>query len=161
MAEVIFQIKEKNFWVYVIMFAFYSVMGAVLEHLVYFITGAKKRLANPILEGFPLYGIGAYICILIERQFLENGYNPNSVELFIIFAVVLTLLEYIVGRIIGAGKYNKHANDGCGTFAWDYRGRPYNFEGVIDLTHTILFGFLGLIVIKIHPKIVERVNRMF
>ena len=47
-------IREENFWVYLILFMVYSVGGSILEHIAYFVSPKKKMINNPILTGFPI-----------------------------------------------------------------------------------------------------------
>lgn len=70
---------NKNF---IISFMVYSYFGATLEHLSYFFSKNKKTLSNPIITGFPLYGIGAYCVILLNQAF--NKYDLNLFTRFLI-----------------------------------------------------------------------------
>ncbi len=143
-----------------ILFMFYSFCGAMIEHMVYNIplifTGEKpqKALANPVITGFPLYAVGAYLIVFIS-QFVKN---QNILIQYLIYAVALTLLEYLTGLYVGAGK---NSYNGDLVEAWDYSDRAFNFQGIITLKHTIFWGILGLIVSKLHPYLLKKVSYMF
>lgn len=162
MVEVLFT-KEGNWKVYLIMFMLYSTLGCICEHVLYRLSSKKKYLKNPIMEGFPLYGIGAYLAVFISRgiQYYENktGTKVNILVEFIVYALVITLLEYLAGRLVGVN--GDHNVSSCGINYWDYSKNSFNFQGIIDLQHFVIYGFLGLIVTRAHPKIVGLVNKMF
>lgn len=157
-------IRENSWKTYAVIFMIYSTLGCIGEHLAYFVSSKNKRVENPIMAGFPIYGIGAYVIILSIRALKTifpsaNGKSilDNIVFQFLFSAIILTMMEYAAGRLIGAGGLN-----GDGTVnAWDYTGTFMNYRGIINLQHFLLHGILGIIVLKIHPYIVERVNRMW
>lgn len=147
-------VRESNIWVYVTMFVIYTVFGAIAEHLAYYFSKRKKQLKNPILTGFPIYGIGAYLVVFIYRNFTKNA---NWFVEFLIYGTILTILEYIFGKLMGAGK---NAIDECGYVkTWDYSNHFLNFQGIIDLQHFVIFGIFGLIVRTVHGRFVRLVNR--
>lgn len=86
----------------------YSTIGAILEHVSYFIISHKKKLvANPILEGFPMYGIGGLFLVWLNGLIFggqthkntglfptENSVpNDNILIQFLISAIALTIIE--------------------------------------------------------------------
>lgn len=149
--------REINIWVFITMFMIYSTLGAILEQFLHVVGPTKgfRKIRNPILTGFPLYGIGAYIIIGLHRAFVHKW---NVVSQFVFFGLILSVIEYIAGKILGAGPENYLQEDGSLLY-WDYTGRPLNIHGLVDLEHFVIYGVLGVIVGKIHPKIVNRVNR--
>lgn len=136
----------------IIPFMIYSYLGASLEHISYYISKENKKLLNPIITGFPLYGIGAY-CVILINNILQK-YNLNSLTRFLIYAILLTLIEYIVGKYVGAGKKNENGD----IDAWDYTDQRFNYRGIISLKHFIAWGILGLCVEYIHPKIIKSLD---
>lgn len=141
---------------HIVAFTLYSLCGAVFEHASYNIlpSDETKALTNPILTGFPLYGLGAYLIVLINSQLEKN--NIESLPLkFIIFACILTLLEYLVGKYVGAGGTSIINGK---IDAWDYSNDPYNYEGIITLRHFIIWGFLGIIISILHPHLIESIK---
>jgi len=120
-----------------------------MEHISYYLRGPHskpKALANPVITGFPLYGIGAYLVIILDQVMT----SVNILIKFIAFGLVLSILEYITGLYVGAGP---HSSKGDMVDSWDYSKEPYNLHGIIDLKHFFLWGFLGLIVRLIYPQL--------
>lgn len=139
---------------HIVAFFLYSYFGASLEHINYYFSHTTKALANPIITGFPLYGAGAYMIILINN--LLTHYNiENLLIKFIVFAIILTILEYIVGIYVGAGQ---KSYQGSMVDAWDYSHESYNVDGIISLKHAILWGFAGLFLIYIHPILIQKIK---
>ena len=42
--------------------------------------------------------------------------------------------------------------------SWDYSKESWNLDGKISLKHAILWGFAGLILIYIHPKLIQKIK---
>jgi len=141
---------------YIIAFCIYSYLGATFEHLSYYFgKGPKKELANPIITGFPLYGIGAFLVVGLNEMLKRMGHDDNILIQFAVFATGLSVLEYIVGVYVGAGK-NSYRNGMVKS--WDYSDEFMNIDGKISLKHFIYWGIIGLIVIKIHYKLMTRIR---
>lgn len=134
---------------YFLLFLIYSYLGATLEHLSYFFGNDKpKALTNPIITGFPLYGTGALIILLLA----EKMQNVHWSLQFLVYGFVMSLFEYIIGKIVGAGE--KSYKNGM-VWSWDYSNEKYNYEGIISLRHFVCWGILGLILTKINPYILK------
>lgn len=119
--------------VYHIVAAFfvYSVLGWVLESI--YMSFCEKKPTN---RGFakgpfcPIYGVGAtvgYQCLVPLKD--------NWIFLYFAAAVIATLFEYIVGRLMIRF---------LGELWWDYNMKPFNYQGIICLESTIAWGFYGL-----------------
>jgi hypothetical protein len=173
--------REANWKVYAIMFVVYSVLGSIGEHFLYWasqfignplakdrsskVNGKGKLTANPIMEGFPLYGIGAYVAIgikrVIEAYEAKSGTKIGVVLEFITYAVVIGLLELLAGLAVGAGP-TKRNHDGNGNVKyWDYSMNHLNYKGIIDIWHILIFASFAFIVVRIHPYLISYVNKMF
>ena len=147
----------------IIAFFVYAYAGATLEHLSYFIMGKTYyyRLSNPITTAFPIYSLSAFLVIFIndylDTYALKNNKNSISsiITKILVFGFVLTLLEYVTGLLVGAGKT---ANVDCRITGWNYSDEKYNIDGIISLNHFIIWGFLGLAVTYIHPKLMNFIN---
>ena len=147
---------------HIIAFLIYSFFGAILEHMNYFITRLLnpskpyKALANPIITGFPLYAIGAYLAVSINNLFS----NQNIIIRILLIAIALSVLEYLVGLYVGAGKgsYVYDSNGNRLIDSWDYSNKNYNIGGIISLDHFIIWGILGYIIITIHPKLINKLK---
>ena len=90
---------------HLIAFLIYSYIGANLEHISYFIESFSnnykpKILANPVITGFPLYGFGAYLLIIVNKILPIK----NMLIKFIINGFILSTIEYLVGLLVNAGK---------------------------------------------------------
>jgi len=139
---------------HIIAFMIYSYLGASLEHISYFVDkSTQKMLANPIITGFPLYGGGAYLLILVN--ILLAKFNIQNILLrMVIYGFTLSSLEYIVGCYVGAGKQSNTNNK---INAWDYSNEFMNIDGKVSLRHFISWSVLGLILSHIHPIIINKI----
>lgn len=149
-------VREKNVYVYIIMIGLYSMLGAIVEHFSYATSHERKEVKNAILPGFPIWALGAYMAVLLHRAFL---YKVSLMVEFIVYAVIMSLMELYAGFAIGAGP--KLRNE-CGMIEhWDYSDSILNYRGMIDLRHFLSYGVMGIIVVRFHPRIVQHVNKMF
>jgi uncharacterized membrane protein len=147
-----------------VIFLVYSVGGCIGEHLAYYFSKKVKLMKNPLMEGFPIYGLGAYTIVLVMRGLRATSSNPkwhallnNWVFQFVLSAVVLTAIEYAGGRIVGAGKTTATGQ----VETWDYTGTFMNFQGIINLQHFLLHGVIGVFILQIHPYLIQFINRLF
>lgn len=130
-------------------FIIYSIAGWVLESL-YRSFCEKKFINTGFLIGpfCPIYGIGAIIMFL----FLEK-FQQNTIVLFVISFLVLSLWEYLVGVLLEKIFKTKY---------WDYSDQKINIKGRVCLFNSICWGILGVLFIKyIHPfvkKYIELLN---
>ncbi len=141
----------RPFGTFILLVILYSFFGAVAEHLSYYGSKERKLLANPILTGFPLYAIGAYL-VVGASNVVSRVPHPFRIPIeFITYGTLLSALEYASGRFVGAGT-NSGARDAEGAVvSWDYSKNPYHYQGIVDLRHFILFGLVGLGVARVHP----------
>lgn len=125
-------------------FVIYSFGGWVLEST--FRSIKEKKLINTgFLNGpfCPIYGVGAIIMYVL----LENFKN-NTILLFVMGFLVLSLWEYAVGVFLEKAFNTKY---------WDYSGHKINLQGRVCLTNSIYWGFLGIIFIQyIHPFVQKK-----
>ena len=76
--------------------------------------------------------------------------------IFLTATTTSTALEYILGRFIfKAGKYGGSPN---ATKSHDYRDQPFNYEGVITLKNSIIWGFSGIVIVKSFPTLFKSVQ---
>jgi uncharacterized membrane protein len=146
-----------------ILFLFYTFAGAVAEHLSYFVgkpLGAPtKSLSNPIITGFPIYGLGALIVIWLRG--LAVAYGLGVVIEFMIYGVALEILEGVTGVIVGAGSksYEECEGERC-VSSWDYSKSKWNIMGIVDVRHFFLFGIAGMLVSRFNPWLQCKVEKM-
>jgi uncharacterized membrane protein len=127
-------------------------MGATLEHLSYYISGSAKQklLSNPIITGFPIYGVGALFIYWLVRVLGISSVGG----IFAVGSIVGTLMEYFVGRfVVKAGKYSGVSPEESkrAVNSWDYRGEPLNIDGIISAKHIIAWGALSVGITKLTP----------
>ena len=124
-------------------FVIYSFLGWVLESTVRTICERKMINTGFLIGPFcPIYGFGAIIMILFLNEF-----KSNSILLFFISFIVLTLWEYIVGVLLEKFFSTKY---------WDYSDHKFNYKGRICLINSIAWGILGVLFINyIHPFIIQ------
>lgn len=120
-----------------LLFLGYSVLGYILE--VAYCTLYNRRfvfnrgfLLGPYL---PIYGVGA---VLIT--FLLYRYHDDMVALFVMGAVLCSIVEYFTSLIME--KIFKIR-------WWDYSHLKFNLNGRICLLNSCLFGLGGIVIIKI------------
>lgn len=141
-----------------LMIAFLFFIGALLGwglEIIYRRFAPANISRNWINPGFligpylPLYGFGLVLLFLLAS--LEN--TPIIAEvtfgskalLFILMAVVMTVLEYVAGLIFIKGMKVK---------LWDYSKEKYNLQGIICLKFSIYWAILGAIYyFIIHPHV--------
>lgn len=129
----------------IIFFGIYSFAGWIIE--VIYRSFTRKKFINPgFLFGpfVPVYGIGAMFIIL-----MQNLISPlNIAYQFIIYTVVLTVIEYITGEIFE--RIFKLQ-------LWDYSEMKFNFKGKVSLLFSLCWGVLAVGVSRIlHPFISSR-----
>ena len=94
----------------------------------------------------PIYGFGGVVGYLILHPL-----SSNLVALYFTGAVLATLFEYLVGRMM------KRV---FGEVWWDYHEKPCNYQGIICLESTIAWGFYAIIIITfLHSRILDFVDR--
>ena len=129
-------------------FIIYSFFGWTLESILK--TCIQRK---PVNSGFlygpfcPIYGIGA----LIMLAFLEN-FKDNTILLFIIGFIILSIWEYLVGVLLEKIFHTKY---------WDYSQNKFNFQGRVCLMNSIFWGILGVVFIQyIHPFMSLQIDKI-
>ena len=117
---------------------------------------AKKWINPGFLNGpwLPLYGFGLcclYLLASLEGTFLIRHVSLGSkLILFVVMALVMTLLEYIAGLIFIKGMNIK---------LWDYSDEKFNLQGIICLKFSVYWALLGAFYyFVIHPRVLEALN---
>lgn len=81
----------------------------------------------------PIYGVGAVVGYLLLHPFANN-----LVALYFIGAVLATVFEYLVAKLMLRL---------FGEVWWDYHDKPCNYQGIVCLESTIAWGFYAVIII--------------
>lgn len=155
----------KDVYVMVILFFVYSFMGAMLEHMSYYIgslidpSSPKKALANPIITGFPIYGIGAFMVVGIKRCIVDKLHLPIAVE-FLLYLITFMAFEYAIGEYVNAGStsYVRDENGQELVMSWDYSKNAGNISGKIDIMHSVVFALIGLLIARLHPYLESKIR---
>ena len=114
----------------------YSIFGWLLEVFGKFIEKHKFVDRGFLIGPYcPIYGYGA-----LSMTFLLNKYNDDILVLFVMSMFICSLLEYLTSYFM-----EKIFNARW----WDYSNYKININGRVCLTNTIIFGFLGILVIKV------------
>ena len=145
---------ETNVTLTIILFIFYSIVGALIEHAHYGVAqlidpenAPEKAWINPVVTGFPIYGLCALLVLGIYKAVIEP-YRLGIVAEFVIYSATITLIELLVGIYVGAGKDSYI--DGK-VESWDYSKSRFNYDGKIDLYHTLGYGVLGILLVRLTP----------
>lgn len=117
-------------------------------------SNTSRRWVNPgFLVGpyLPIYGVGLcglYLLASLENtRLIEEVTIGSKLLLFLLMAVIMTLVEYIAGVIFIKGMRVQ---------LWDYSNEKFNFQGIICLRFSIYWALLGaLYYFLIHPRILE------
>lgn len=124
----------------------YSFIGFGAEILFARITHSRKqdRKCRLFLPLCPVYGVGAAAIVLLPPAI---SYHP--LLLFLTSAIIASIAEYGIGFF-----YEK----AWGVSFWDYSAKSWNLQGRICLPFSLIWGFLGLILIRyIHPLVAHLV----
>lgn len=140
-------IYELPFSAAFLIFIMFSVIGWVSEVIYVGIFSAHKFVNRGFLHGplCPIYGVGGVVILMLPK-FLYNTWIP----LFLASMVFCTIVEYITSWLM---EKLFHAR------WWDYSKHKFNIKGRVCLLNSLLFGFLGLGVIKfVYPHIIDLLN---
>lgn len=124
-------------------FLFYSIFGNIFERVV------MSFINKSYVSGFmgtiftPIYGIAVLVILNIHKSIkIKNKFLKILVE-FLIYVIVLTILEFIGGILIEK-VFNK--------VYWNYEPFKYNIGKYISLETSLLWGVLSIsILYLIHP----------
>lgn len=128
-------------------FLIYSMIGWLVESV--YMSICNRKVTN---RGFakgpfcPIYGFGGVLGYLIL-----NPLQGKYIELYIAGAVIATLFEFLVGKLMLAL---------FGELWWDYNEKPFNYQGIVCLESTIAWGFYAVIIIMfLNGKIMGLIDR--
>ena len=124
---------------------FYSLLGFILESVVYKISKSNEHSSIFYGPYTLVYGFGVLVCILVFN-FLNNFLTINPLTIliyYVLFTLLTTTIEYIGGNLIHYFfKIDK----------WNYNNHKYHFGKYICLDNSLYWGILSLLVIfYLHP----------
>lgn len=128
---------------YINIFLFYSILGNLFERIIMFFIN-KNYISGFMGTIFtPIYGIAALIIIYINKKINIKNKLLKVITQFFIFAVILSILEFLGGILI-ENIFNK--------IFWNYDKFKYNIGKYISLETSLIWGLMSLITIYIiHP----------
>lgn len=115
----------------------YSTLGYIVEIIAVSLFTKKITFSRGFLIGpyIPIYGIG-----IISIVKLLSKYQDDILILFIMSTIICTIIEYLTSLLME--KIFKLR-------WWDYSDKSFNINGRVCLTNSVLFGFGGIIIMKI------------
>ena len=132
---------------YLNVFLIYSILGNIFERIV---TAIRHINYNSGFMGTfftPLYGIGILLILFIHKNIRINNKIIKLIIEFIIFLLILTILEYLGGLLI-ENIFNK--------IFWNYSKMKYNLGYYISLETSTIWGIMSLIFIYVIHPIVDK-----
>lgn len=130
-----------------LIFIIFSVIGWISEVIFVGLFVEHKFVNRGFLHGplCPIYGFGELVILLLPSRLYSTW-----IPLFLASMVLCTVVEYLSSWILEKLFH---------TLWWDYSKLPLNIHGRVCLIMSVLFGFLGLFVIRLAmPYIVALLN---
>lgn len=131
---------------WILLFTIYSLLGWICEST-YCSILAKKFVNRGFLNGpfCPIYGVGALLIVKLLSPF-----SDNLVILFFASLLLTSLLEYLTGFAMEKLFHAKW---------WDYSHRRFNIQGRVCLGNALIFGVMGVVVMRlVHPFVMRLVQ---
>lgn len=135
---------------YILLFFFYSAAGWLLESI-YCSIGEKKIINRGFLTGpvCPIYGSAAIVMTVL----IYNPFKEKPLIVFLLGIILCDMVEYITSYVMEklfAARW------------WDYTYEFMNINGRICLKHSLYWGVISVIFVKvIHPsvdRLYDRIN---
>lgn len=127
-------------------FLAYSVLGWCVESL--YMSYCNKKWTN---RGFvkspicPIYGVGA-----LTVFFVLGPVSKDPVKLFVFGSFLATGIEFVTALIM---------KKVFGEIWWDYKEKPFNYNGILCLESSIAWGFYSLFLFAfLHKAVSGMVN---
>ncbi|WP_430883401.1 putative ABC transporter permease [Fusibacter sp. JL216-2] len=100
----------------------------------------------------PIYGFGILLIVSLVTGIESVLGMTNHILDFTLVVFVTTGLELITGRSLEVLFMTKW---------WDYSSNPFNYKGYICLKFSLLWGLIGMLVLKtLHPLVIMTVNKV-
>jgi len=121
-------------------FILYSLLGFIMESVVYKVSGSTDH-SGVLLGPYTLvYGFGGLLTVIINNFFSKIDMNQwlKYLLLFLIFTIVCTLIEHIIGNLINIiFKFDK----------WNYTNHKIHFGKYTCLDYALYWGMLATSII--------------
>lgn len=135
---------------YINLFFVYSILGHLLENTV--VKMYAPNYESGIMFGYwtPVYGLGVIVIVLIYNFLHKKVDNKilRAVLLFVLSAVILSLLELLGGILI---EHLFHR------VFWNYEDFKYNFGKYISLETACIWGGFSLLLIFILKPLLDKI----
>lgn len=134
---------------YILMFFFYSFAGWCLESI-YCSIGEKRLINRGFLTGplCPIYGTASLVLIVL----IYNPFKDNPLAVFMLGIILCDVVEYLTSYLMEklfAARW------------WDYTYELLNIRGRICLKHSLYWGVISIIFVKVlHPAVENLYNKI-
>ena len=145
----LFAIYELPFWSAFLIFILFSFIGWISEVIYVGVTSAHKFVNRGFLHGplCPVYGFGGVVILMLPPSLYATW-----IPLFFASMILCTIVEYFVSRLMEKLFHTRW---------WDYSHYKIQLNGRICLLNSILFGFLGVVVIHfVYPLMIDLLNSL-
>lgn len=134
-------------------FILYSILGFVFESVVYKVSGSSDH-SGVLLGPYTLvYGFGGLFTVIINNWISKFDINVfiKYLLLFIIFTIICTLTEYLIGHLINIiFKFDK----------WNYLDKKFPIGKYICLDYALVWGLLSTSIIYFLKPFFDKVLEM-
>ena len=145
----LFAIYELPFWSAFLIFILFSFIGWICEVIYVGVTSAHKFVNRGFLHGplCPVYGFGGVVILMLPPSLYATW-----IPLFFASMILCTIVEYFVSWLMEKLFHTRW---------WDYSHYKIQLNGRICLLNSILFGFLGVVVIHfVYPLMIDLLNSL-
>lgn len=135
---------------YINSFLVYSLLGFVMESALYKFFSIDNYSGFMIGPITPIYGFGVLAILIINKYIIEKIKVNRFIKIiisFLVFAIILTLLEFIGGLLL-----DKILN----VELWNYTNKKYNIGKYICLELSLVWGLFSIIFIYILRPFMDR-----
>ena len=142
-------IYELPFWSAFLIFILFSFIGWISEVIYVGVTSAHKFVNRGFLYGplCPVYGFGGVVILMLPPSLYATW-----IPLFFASMILCTIVEYFVSWLMEKLFHTRW---------WDYSHYKIQLNGRICLLNSILFGFLGVVVIHfVYPLMIDLLNSL-
>ena len=142
-------IYELPFWSAFLIFILFSFIGWICEVIYVGVTSAHKFVNRGFLHGpiCPVYGFGGVVILMLPPSLYATW-----IPLFLASMILCTTVEYFVSWLMEKLFHTRW---------WDYSHYNIQLNGRICLLNSILFGFLGVVVIHfVYPLMTDLLNSL-
>lgn len=145
----LFAIYELPFWSAFLIFILFSFIGWISEVIYVGVTSAHKFVNRGFLHGplCPVYGFGGVVILMLPPSLYATW-----IPLFFASMILCTIVEYFVSWLMEKLFHTRW---------WDYSHYKIQLNGRICLLNSILFGFLGVVVIHfVYPLMIDLLDSL-